>query len=270
MHTLEESKWKDLGNHYGHYLKADDHTKLISAHLIKSFETEAYIVTVSQNGNIKRSLIKDYLVSRLSKTYDAMVLSKGDKLVANFVAYADEELVLVSQEGYCVRYRIDMVPTSQPKAKGVKAMNLQAHDKIAYACALSNQNNLVFVCESGLMKRIKTSEITSFNRPAKGELIAKKVKSNPQMLVYVQAAQVYDDIRITHDDKRWIQAKDISLMDKAQTFSQVSDVKDFYIVKRIEDVRIVDFKPEEKDPQVIEDPKVEEHHEVEFIHFDLE
>ena len=270
LHTLEESKWKDLGNHYGHYLKADDHTKLISAHLIKSFETEAYIVTVSQNGNIKRSLIKDYLVSRLSKTYDAMVLSKGDKLVANFVAYADEELVLVSQEGYCVRYRIDMVPTSQPKAKGVKAMNLQAHDKIAYACALSNQNNLVFVCESGLMKRIKTSEITSFNRPAKGELIAKKVKSNPQTLAYVQAAQVYDDIRITHDDKRWIQAKDISLMDKAQTFSQVSDVKDFYIVKRIEDVRIVDFKPEEKDPQVIEDPKVEEHHEVEFIHFDLE
>ena len=61
----------------------------------------------------------------------------------------------------------------------VKAMNLQAHDKIAYACALSNQNNLVFVCESGLMKRIKTSEITSFNRPAKGELIAKKVKSMP-------------------------------------------------------------------------------------------
>jgi len=120
------------------------------------------------------------------------------------------------------------------------------------------------------MKRIKTSEITSFNRPAKGELIAKKVKSNPQTLSYVQAAQVYDDIRITHDDKCWIQAKDISLMDKTQTFSQVSDVKDFYIVKRIEDVRIVDFKPEVKDPQVTEDPKVEEHHEVEFIHFDLE
>ncbi|MHB8096337.1 MAG: DNA gyrase subunit A, partial [Erysipelotrichaceae bacterium] len=26
LYTLEELKWKDIGNHYGHYVKSEDHT----------------------------------------------------------------------------------------------------------------------------------------------------------------------------------------------------------------------------------------------------
>ena len=152
-------------------------------------------------------------------------------------------------------------------------MNLGSSDSIGYACALNQQNNILFITENGLMKRIKQSEITSFNRPAKGELISKKVKSNPQTIKFIQAVQVYDDIRLTHDSNQWIQAKDGPLMDKTQTFSQVLDAKStFYCVRMIEEVKIVDFKEEVKKDLVIE-PDLEEenehHSDVEFIHFDL-
>lgn len=273
LYTLEELKWKDIGNHYGHYVKSEDHTKLISAILVKSFNTDAYIVSVSEKGFIKKSMIKDYQVTRTSKTYDAMNLVKNDKVVSNFVIYQEDEVVICSQEGYTVRYTFDMIPSTQPKSKGVKAMNLGSSDSIGYACALNQQNNVLFITESGLMKRIKQSEITSFNRPAKGELISKKVKSNPQKIQFIQAVQVYDDIRLTHDSNQWIQAKDVPLMDKTQTFSQVLDSKNsFYCVRMIEEVRIVDFKEEVKKDLVIE-PDLEEenehHSDVEFIHFDL-
>lgn len=273
LYSLEEMKWKDIGNHYGHYVKSEDHTKLISAILVKSFNTDAYIVSVSEKGFIKKSMIKDYQVTRTSKTYDAMNLSKNDKVISNFVAYQEDEVVICSQEGYCVRYTFDMIPSTQPKSKGVKAMNLSSSDSIAYACTLNQQNALLFITENGLMKRIKQSEITSFNRPAKGELISKKVKSNPQKIHYIQAVHVYDDVRLTHDSNRWIQAKDVPLMDKTQTFSQVIDTKNsFYCVRMIEEVKIVDFKEEiKKDLDVKLDlEESEEHHsDVEFIHFDL-
>ena len=273
LYTLEELKWKDIGNHYGHYVKSEDHTKLISAILVKSFNTDAYIVSVSEKGFIKKSMIKDYQVTRTSKTYDAMNLAKNDKVVSNFVVYQEDEVVICSQEGYTVRYTFDMIPSTQPKSKGVKAMNLGSSDSIGYACALNQQNNILFITENGLMKRIKQSEITSFNRPAKGELISKKVKSNPQKIQFIQAVQVYDDIRLTHDSNQWIQAKDVPLMDKTQTFSQVLDAKStFYCVRMIEEVKIVDFKEEVKKDLVIE-PDLEEenehHSDVEFIHFDL-
>lgn len=273
LYTLEELKWKDIGNHYGHYVKSEDHTKLISAILVKSFNTDAYIVSVSEKGFIKKSMIKDYQVTRTSKTYDAMNLAKNDKVVSNFVIYQEDEVVICSQEGYTVRYTFDMIPSTQPKSKGVKAMNLGSSDSIGYACVLNQQNNVLFITESGLMKRIKQSEITSFNRPAKGELISKKVKSNPQKIQFIQAVQVYDDIHITHDSNQWIQAKDVPLMDKTQTFSQVLDSKNaFYCVRMIEEVKIVDFKEEIKKDLVVE-PDLEEenehHSDVEFIHFDL-
>ena len=124
-------------------------------------------------------MIKDYQVTRTSKTYDAMNLTKNDKVVSNFVAYYEDDVIISSGEGYTVRYKFDMIPCTQPKSKGVKAMNLQTSDSIAYACTINQQSNVLFMTETNLMKRIKQTEINLFNRPAKGELIAKKVKSNP-------------------------------------------------------------------------------------------
>jgi topoisomerase-4 subunit A len=275
LYTLEEMKWKDIGNHYGNYVKTEDRTKLISAILVKSFNTDAYIVSVSEKGFIKKSMIKDYQATRTSKTYDAMNLIKNDKLVSNFLVYQDDEIVVSSQEGYFVRYTFEMIPCTQPKSKGVKAMNISLNDKVAYACALNQQNAVLLITENGLMKRIKQTELSSFNRPAKGELIAKKVKSNPQNIQHVQSVQVYDEIKITHDSNLWIQAKDVPIMDKTQTFSQVVDVKKgFYLMKTIEEVKIVDFKEViKKEPikqlELIEENEEEHHDEVEFIHFDL-
>ncbi len=273
LYTLEEMKWKDIGNHYGHYVKSEDHTKLISAILVKSFNTDAYVVSVSEKGFIKKSMIKDYQVTRTSKTYDAMNLSKNDKVVSNFVTYREDDILIVSQEGYMVRYNFEMIPSTQPKSKGVKAMNLSSSDVIAYACSINQQNAVLLMTESGLMKRVKQSEILSFNRPAKGELIAKKVKSNPQKLYFMQAVQIYDDIRLTHDSNQWIQAKDVPLMDKSQTFSQVLDAnRSFYHVKTIEEVKIVDFKEvikKDLDTNLDLEDENEHHNDVEFIHFDL-
>lgn len=290
IYTLDEMKWKDIGNHYGNYVKTEDHTKLISAILIKSFNTDAYIVSVSEKGFIKKSMIKDYQVTRTSKIYDAMNLVKNDKLVANFVVYYEDDIVITSLEGNTVKYKFDMIPSTQPKSKGVKAMNLSTSDKIAHACSINQQNAVLFITENGLMKRIKQTELNGFNRPAKGELIAKKVKSNPQNISYIQAIQVYDNIKLTHDSNIWIQGKDVPIMDKTQTFSQIIDPKKpFYLVRSIEEVRIVDFKEEIKKDPILEELNLEsdlklensediknvdigneEHHgEIEFIHFDL-
>ena len=60
-------------------------------------------------------------------------------------------------------------------------------------------------------------------------------------------------------------------MDKTQTFSQVLDPKkNYYCVKTIEEVRIVDFREEiKKDPDNLDLEESEQHGDVEFIHFDL-
>ncbi len=267
VYTLEDSKWKDLGSHFSHYVKSDDHEKVIAAFIIKTYETQAYILTLSQQGYVKKTLIKEFEVSRMNKTYDAMLLQKNDKLVSAFALYQDEEVLLCSKNGFMVRYDFLDISLMGTKAKGVKAMNL-SDDAMTFGVALRNGFNAVLLkTESGLMKRIKLSEIKTFNRPAKGELIAKRVKSNPQFIQEGILVGSFDEIKLTHQKANWRAAKDVPLMDKEATFSQNIVLASAYLVKGIEEIQIRDFIPE---PEKEESSSQEgEHKDVEFIHFEL-
>jgi topoisomerase-4 subunit A len=266
IYTLDDSKWKDLGSHFSHYVKSDDHEKVISAFTIKGYDTQAYILTLSKEGYVKKSLVKDFEVTRMNKTYDAMLLQKGDKLVSAFALYHGEEVILCSKNGYMVRYDFDNVSLMQTKARGVRAMNL-SDDEMAFGVAVRNGGNAVLLkTDNGLMKRIKLSELKQFNRPAKGELIAKRVKSNPQFIEDGLILGSYDEIKITHQKSNWKSAKDVPLMDKEATFSQTGLSK-FYLMKGIEEIQIRDFIVEEE--KIDAEPSEGEHKDVEFIHFEL-
>lgn len=266
IYTLDDSKWKDLGSHFSHYVKSDDHEKVISAFTLKTYDTQAYILTLSQDGYVKKSLVKDFEVTRMNKTYDAMLLQKGDKLVSAFALYHGEDVILCSKNGFMVRYDFDSISLMQTKARGVKAMNL-SDDTMSFGVAVRNGGNAILIkTENGSMKRIKLSELKQFNRPAKGELIAKRVKSNPQFIDDGLILGSYDEIKITHQKINWKAAKDVPLMDKEATFSQTGLTK-FYLMKGIEEIQIRDFIPE---PEKIEpEPSEGEHKDVEFIHFEL-
>jgi topoisomerase-4 subunit A len=142
-------------------------------------------------------------------------------------------------------------------------MNL-SDDTMSFGLAVRNGGNAVLLkTENGLMKRIKLSELKQFNRPAKGELIAKRVKSNPQIIDDGLILGSYDEIKITHQKINWKAAKDVPLMDKEATFSQTGLSK-FYLMKGIEEIQIRDFiEPVQKEPSE------GEHKDVEFIHFEL-
>lgn len=264
IYTLEDAKWKDLGSHFGHYVKSDDHEKVIAAFVIKRYDTEGYILTLSRSGFVKKSLIRDFEVSRMTKTYDAMLLQKGDVLVSAFALYRDEDVLLCSENGFMVRYTFDDISLTSTRARGVRAMNL-SDDAMAFGLAIRNGSNAVLIkTASGLMKRVKLTELKTFNRPAKGELIAKRVKSNPQTIEDGLLVGSFDELKITHQKANWRAAKDVPLMDKEATFSQSILLENFYLVKGIEEIQIRDFVIEPEKPE--SEP---EHKDVEFIHFEL-
>jgi len=165
-----------------------------------------------------------------------------------------------------VRYDFENISLMQTKARGVKAMNL-SDDQMAFGLALHADGNAVLLkTESGMMKRLRLSELKLFNRPAKGELVAKRVKSNPQTIESGVILGSFDEIKITHQKTNWRLAKEVPLMDKESTFSQ-SGLSSFYLMKGIEEVLIKDFVPvnEKMEPE----PHEGEHKDVEFIHFEL-
>lgn len=297
--NIEDSKWKDIGNHFGHYVKSEGHEKLISAFLVKTFNSAAYLVSVTKNGMIKRSPLSAFEVSRINRTYDAMSLSAKDEVIETCVMYEGDSIFLSTLEGYGVHYAMDSIPENMTKSKGVKAMNLSTGDHVVSACVhRDDKASLMVIAQNGQMKRVALKELELNHRPAKGELLARKVKSNPLYVQHLLSALPFEQVRITPDSSQWVFVKDIPLMEKTASFSQgVKDLKEWYWVKGIEEIRVLDFapiltvKPNEKKSELtsINESSLDAHliigsedlpnevlaedhdqpQDIEFIHFDL-
>lgn len=294
--NIEEGKWKDLGNHIGHYAKLDGQTKVVSAFLVKSFDSNVDIMITTQFGQIKRSPLKAFEVNRVNKVYDAISLAKGDSVSACFEAYQESDILVATKEGYSALYKLNDIPQVNVKSKGVKAINLAKGDRLAAACSISDEKSAICViAESGQMKRLKRSDFDYNNRPVKGELLARKVKTNP---IYVQSlltVYAYDKLEITTDSTYNMFAKDIPLMDKLSSYSNgFKDVDRGYLVKQIKELKIIDcpenplihldqekeleenptqeiiYKTGSADlPSEVKSEESDEPVDIEFIHFDL-
>lgn len=243
VYQIQEGKWKDIGMHLNHIVKCDGDDKIKNAILVKNFDTDAWIVTISKSGYIKKTLIKDWLVQRNNKTMTAMKLKDGkDELLKAFVAYRNDEVVLVSKGALASRYSLDLVPSVGCKSQGVKALNLAKEDELASACILQKDKNAVVVLEEkGGMKRIKVQDLSVTSRPVKGEMLCKKLKTNPYHIQDIYSVSTYDVLSFMDPELQAIACRDISLMSKEATFSNPLELKaNWFIVKGIEEVKIVD------------------------------
>ena len=112
---------------------------------------------------------------------------------------------------------------------------------------------MLFVTQNGAMKRVKTEEIQEGNRPVKGSLIAKKVKTNPQYIQYAEPIRGFGELKFTDQEDKKLRVAEVPLKSTDTTFSNPLELKSgWYIEKGIEECRIID-KPAEIQDEIHED-----------------
>lgn len=259
VYEIEEAKWKDVGSHMNNLIKMNSEEKLLNAFVLENFNTYAYIITVSKKGMIKKTLVKDFYVTRNSKTMTAMNLMKDDEMIGAYLAYDFDEVLIASKNGYVTRYPVSLIPATAPKSKGVKAMNLVSDEIVSATIYTGNENQLLVLSTSGSYKRIKLSDINVTGRPVKGDMVYKKVKSNPYTTSSIHTCDLNTTYTILDNDRHELLVKDVPLMTKDSTFSKKVYEDNFYMIK---DITLI----EQKDA-----PVFDEYDEVSFeeINFDI-
>ena len=249
VYQLADSKWKDIGQHISNYVKVANSVKYLSCFIVKDFNTYSFFITLTKNGMIKKTLVQDYQLQRTSKSSYAINLQDDDKVIDCKLAYENDEVIIVTENGYNLRYPISQIPLVKVKAKGVKAVKLTEQDKAASLTIVNNSlTEVVYFTDKGNSKRIKLADIALTNRASKGLLICKRVKSNPSKLSMVIACKLNDDLSIIVDDKNYpLLAKDIALLNTTQRFSINGLPDGFYHYPSIQEVKIVDFPIEKVD-----------------------
>jgi topoisomerase-4 subunit A len=251
---IEEGKWKDIGVHLNKFVRIDGDDKIRSALLIKSFDTYAWIVTLSSGGQIKKTPVSMFRVQKNSKVIPAMSISSRDELLTAFAVYEGQQIAVVSRDGFACRYSVDEIPSTGVRSKGVNAMNPGKGDSTAFACPLSSNDNMVVVISrTGGMKRLKKEEIPEGNRPLKGNLICRRLKTNPSEVIYMNRIMPGDSMIFTDPEKQILKATDIPIRAKDAGFSAPLVLKNGWRLHRgIEECRIIDI-PENAEDDVHDD-----------------
>lgn len=191
IHELPDIRWKDLGQHISSIVPLDDSEKIIDVIGIDKFEQEnVFVLTATKNGQVKRSNLSDYEVTRYSRPMKTMNVKDADEMITAKLVTSEQELMLTSYMSYCLRYNIEEIPVTGIRTGGVKGINLKEDDRLVVVNVLENasEQDVIVVSQRGAVKRMNVSEIELSSRAKRGVVILKELKTNPHRIYNVVVA----------------------------------------------------------------------------------
>ncbi len=202
VHEIEEFKWRDLGKHISYLVKLASDEKMVGVFVVRQFRSDLDIVLATEQGQVKRTSLIDYEVSRYTKAYKCINLKENDRLCAVSLMQADDALCFITREGFCNLYAGALLTSQGLKAGGVKGIALKGDDRLVsmHCFQPSKGQSIMLVGEYGGLKRIRTSDIPVTNRAVKGISVYKKTKTSPQFLIKSLFIQDDDPIIIGISD----------------------------------------------------------------------
>lgn len=222
VHTIYDMKWKEMGKHISNLIKLEENEEVISVIPVTDFNANKDITIATKNGMIKRSLMKDFQVSRYSKPIQCMKLKDDDKVIDAYVNYHDDIFVATSGN-YGLWFDKSEIPVVGIKASGVKAIKLKDDVVVSsFNFNPDNQELFLLVTDKGTGKRVKIQEFEKSARAHRGLLLLREVKTNPYHTVKVFITTSKEHIGIKTPDINLLKASEFPIMDRYSTGSTIS------------------------------------------------
>ena len=224
VHKIMEAKWKELGKHVSNIVPLTESERVIASFIL---EDSKELTLFTKLGMVKTISMKDLYVTRYSKTMTAMKLKDHDELIS--VAYADNETLIVTKNGYYLRYSTKEIPVVGLKTSGVKGINLSSDEVVFGGCINNTHEYLNIFTNNNTSKRIKIEELKSITRAKKGNMLIKKNKTVTYYIVNAYLTNTKDIIIVKSDSElREIKNSEIPIMD---IYSNGSNIAKGYIDK---------------------------------------
>lgn len=137
-------------------------------------DTDAkYVLFITKNGLVKKTLLDEYVGTKKTKGIGAINIKDGDALAA-VTLVKEEPLIIVTKNGYVIKFNVNEISPTGRLTAGVKGINLGIDDEVIAALPLRNTNDcLAIFSTKGYGKKVSQSEITLQKRGGKGVIIYK-------------------------------------------------------------------------------------------------
>lgn len=186
IHELDDVKWKDIGTHCSSLVNNFSQDEaILFAYILDDFETvTSQLLITTKFGLIKQVQLSDFKPWRTyrSKSLQFAKFKQADDVVIGLEFAQNLDIMLVTYNGYALRFPSTDVPLVGPKAAGVKAMNLKDADFIVASYFVSTDSFYVLT-QRGALKRVKFSDLPAKSRAGRGLQILRELKKAPHKVI---------------------------------------------------------------------------------------
>lgn len=162
-------------------------------------DTDAkYVLFTTANGLVKKTALEEYLKTQKKNGIIAINIKEGDSLTSvNLIK--DEQIILITALGNCIRFNSEEIGASSRTTMGVKGITLREGDNVITALPIRDETDkLAVFSEFGQGKKFDLTEILRQSKGGKG-LICHKVGPTTGNVVAATLVSDEDSILICGD-----------------------------------------------------------------------
>lgn len=169
-HQVPEGSRTAKGVHINNLLPMEEGEWVTTAFTVREFSDDKRFLFVTRKGMVKTSLASLYARSRKGGLM-AVALREDDELVTVRAITASDHIVLVTAQGYAIRFACGDIRLMGRSAAGVKGIALRSRDYVVSAVILKEDDEsttIMSVSANGFGKRTNAELYRSQTRGGKG------------------------------------------------------------------------------------------------------
>ncbi len=210
VHLLKSNKWNDEGVHVNIAVNLDADDKIIKAFAVETFREGINVVIASKNGQIKRTKLSAFPVTRFTRPVKAMKLFADDELADVVFTSGNDNLLVISSSGgkdetvLASFYNENEISITGTSSSGMKAASFKGKPVAALiAFNPEERGKVMLLTDHGVTRVFGINNIEEGTRTGKATILYRYFKKEENGLVYAQKAQnveVPKTFKVTLDD----------------------------------------------------------------------
>ncbi|WP_081168262.1 DNA topoisomerase IV subunit A [Lactococcus garvieae] len=236
VHELSDVRWKDIGEHISQTLNNfASNEEILFAQVLDNFDSAMNYMVATAAGQIKQvelSSFSPWRTYRSKSMVYAKLKGEKDGIVAiEPITKGDADVMLVSENGYALRFNVSEIPVVGAKAAGVKAMNLKAGDSVKAAFFVQT-DSWYLLTQRGFIKRVKSDDIPETSRANRGLQVLRPLKNNPHTVFAAGSVINTGKVPLSETVDLFSSAEvENTTDDKSQILEVISDLGKVYLTE---------------------------------------
>ena len=172
---------------------------------VTNFADKGYIVMITKLGLIRKSDLEEFSVVKKNGKI-AIGLNDGDELIEAERTTGEDEILVASHNGKCIRFAEEDVRRTGRGSQGVRSIKLDDDDYVVDMAVVDENKKVITISEYGFGKRTSPTEYRTQSRAGKG-IKAGNFNDKTGLLVNMKLADETEDIILIADNGTMIRIK---------------------------------------------------------------